>query len=351
MKINEIIREKRQELNLTQEKVAEHLGVSTPAVNKWEKGVSYPDITILPGLARLLETDLNTLLSFNEDLSDKEIGEFVNKLTSLIQKKGFEAGYKLAMKKIQDYSNCHRLIYSVALILEGSLFMSDIDTSKSYYKEIESLYQRVFKSEEVEIRNQALSKMISKYIEGEEYSKAQKLIDSISKQSIDKIGLQGNLFIKQGKNYEALELLEQNLLAKVNEIQVILFKLMEINMRENKIEEAKYMANTLEETAKLYDLWEYNLYTGNFELAVFKKDEEESIRLLECMLEAMKKKWDINSSLLYKNIKAKENNIGMGNLLFSSLIKEIDKDEKFEFLRNNQRYLKLINQYKNNKIR
>ena len=38
MKINEIIREKRRELSLTQEQIAEFLGVSTPAVNKWEKG-------------------------------------------------------------------------------------------------------------------------------------------------------------------------------------------------------------------------------------------------------------------------------------------------------------------------
>ena len=40
MIINEIIKKRRQDLNLTQEKVAEYLGVSTPAVNKWEKGVS-----------------------------------------------------------------------------------------------------------------------------------------------------------------------------------------------------------------------------------------------------------------------------------------------------------------------
>lgn len=45
MKINQIIREKRKELSLTQEQVAELLGVSTPAVNKWEKGSTYPDIT------------------------------------------------------------------------------------------------------------------------------------------------------------------------------------------------------------------------------------------------------------------------------------------------------------------
>ncbi|WP_243242175.1 MULTISPECIES: helix-turn-helix transcriptional regulator [unclassified Clostridium] len=46
MKINEIIKERRIGQGLTQEQVAEVLGVSTPAVNKWEKGISYPDITI-----------------------------------------------------------------------------------------------------------------------------------------------------------------------------------------------------------------------------------------------------------------------------------------------------------------
>lgn len=40
MKINEIIRKKRKELNLTQEQIAEYLGISIPAVSKWENGVS-----------------------------------------------------------------------------------------------------------------------------------------------------------------------------------------------------------------------------------------------------------------------------------------------------------------------
>lgn len=35
--IGEIIKEKRKNLKLTQEQVAEYLGVTTPAVNKWEK--------------------------------------------------------------------------------------------------------------------------------------------------------------------------------------------------------------------------------------------------------------------------------------------------------------------------
>lgn len=37
MPINHVIKEKRKEMGLTQEQVADYLGVSTPAVNKWEK--------------------------------------------------------------------------------------------------------------------------------------------------------------------------------------------------------------------------------------------------------------------------------------------------------------------------
>lgn len=46
------------EKHMTQEQMAGYLGVTAPAVHKWEKGTSYPDITLLPALARLLDTDL-----------------------------------------------------------------------------------------------------------------------------------------------------------------------------------------------------------------------------------------------------------------------------------------------------
>ena len=80
MKINDIIREKRLAKGLTQEQIANYLGVSTPAVNKWERRISYPDIVLLPALARLLDTDLNTLLSFQDNLSKEEITLFLNKV-------------------------------------------------------------------------------------------------------------------------------------------------------------------------------------------------------------------------------------------------------------------------------
>ena len=61
MRMNEVILEKRKALNMTQEQMADCLGVTAPAVHKWEKGISFPDVTILPALARLLKIDLHTL--------------------------------------------------------------------------------------------------------------------------------------------------------------------------------------------------------------------------------------------------------------------------------------------------
>ena len=63
MHLNQIIRTKRLAAGLTQEALAQKVGVTSPAVSKWEKGISYPDITLLPILARNLNTDENTLVA------------------------------------------------------------------------------------------------------------------------------------------------------------------------------------------------------------------------------------------------------------------------------------------------
>lgn len=80
MMLSDVIRTRRQALGLTQEGLAARLGVSAPAVNKWERSIHYPDITLLPALARVLGVDLNTLLSFQEDMTEEEIGLFLNRI-------------------------------------------------------------------------------------------------------------------------------------------------------------------------------------------------------------------------------------------------------------------------------
>ena len=52
MQIGEIIRKYRKSNHMTQEEMAERLGVSAPAVNKWENGNSMPDIMLLAPITR-----------------------------------------------------------------------------------------------------------------------------------------------------------------------------------------------------------------------------------------------------------------------------------------------------------
>lgn len=347
MKINQVIREKRKGQNLTQEQVGEYLGVSTPAVNKWEKGISYPDITILPSLARLLKVDLNTLLCFNEELSEQEIGHFTNHLVTIIQKQGFEVGFSEAMSKIQQYPTCDKLIYMTALTLEGSLFMFPPQEDRDYRDEIEKLYMRVAHSEDEEIRSQANSMLISRYIERGDCEKAQSLIDTLPKVTVDKAQKQAQLYVKQEKLADALTLLEGKVMSMAGEIQSILMFMMEIALKENKQDAAEHLAEVSAQTAKLYDLWDYNAYMAHFQLAILQQDIDKCIKYLELILEAAKLGWDISNSMLYGHLKLKSEQESFAGHMVDGLLAGIQNDDSCAFLKTSPRFLKIMSEYNN----
>lgn len=80
MEMREVIRQYRKKKGLTQEELANRLGVTAPAVNKWEKGHSHPDILLLAPIARLLDISLDTLFSFEKELTITEINQIIREL-------------------------------------------------------------------------------------------------------------------------------------------------------------------------------------------------------------------------------------------------------------------------------
>lgn len=333
MKINEIIRQKRLRKGFTQEQVANYLGVSVPAVSKWETGVSYPDIVLLPALARLLDTDLNTLLSFQDNLSEKEVALFMNEVSEAVDKGGFEAGYSLAMAKIKEFPNCDLLIGNVAILLEGALMLSGKKVKKEYQEEIESLYRLAAKSSDVTIREQSQGILISKLIERGEYDQAQEILDTFSKESpVDRKQLQANLYIARGELEKAAQMTEEKLLSATNEIHACLMTLMEIAMKENRMEDAEEIADIDKQAAQLFDLWEYNSYVAHFQLYEATKNRMKSMKILVPMLKSLTKKWDINHSPLYRHIKKKEVDRAFGPKLQKAMIQSIRCDEETTYL-------------------
>lgn len=62
----------RKERNISQEKLAEYLGVSFQAVSKWENANAYPDITLLPEIARFFGITVDELLQV-EIIDEKKL--------------------------------------------------------------------------------------------------------------------------------------------------------------------------------------------------------------------------------------------------------------------------------------
>lgn len=68
MTIGKRIGHLRRQKNLTQEELANAMGVSPQAVSKWENDQTCPDISALPKLARLLGVTVDELLSGKAEL-------------------------------------------------------------------------------------------------------------------------------------------------------------------------------------------------------------------------------------------------------------------------------------------
>ena len=119
MKMHQIIARQRRAMGLTQEQLAERLGVTAPAVNKWEKGSTCPDVALLPPLARLLGIDMNELFCFHEDLSDSETSRMVQEVSAVFKREGAQAAFTLAQKYLRSYPNCEALSYGLAVCLDA----------------------------------------------------------------------------------------------------------------------------------------------------------------------------------------------------------------------------------------
>jgi transcriptional regulator with XRE-family HTH domain len=349
MRINEIIKEKRLEKGYTQEQMAELLGITAPAVNKWEKGASYPDITLLSPLARLLGVDLNTLLSFHEDLSEKEVQLFVSRLSKVAEEDGFEAAYREAYEKVKEYPRSYNLMLNVGATLEGLLLLGKAESKEEKVtKWIEELYLGASKSDDSSISDQARSMLISKYRGREEYDKAQQLLDSLpDKNFVDKEQIQANLLFDQGKYEEAGKLTEGHLISGVSDIYASLIMLMELALKEGRIEDAEYIVKRYEETSKGFDMWEYGWYVARFELYTELERWDEFLEVLEKILLTLKEGWKPMKSPLYhyKEFKPEEEEQEgnrLGDMMRTMILNAIYQDEHTAFLKDDPRFLNML---------
>lgn len=303
MELHMVIQQRRRALGLTQEQVAQYLGVTTPAVNKWEKGSTCPDIELLPPLARLLKIDLNTLFGFHKELNPQELTLFCKEVTRLVQEKGFKAGFDAAQEKIHAYPNSDMLLHTLALQLQGLLAAAGLEDSQAmtYWEIIGTWYETLTQSEDDAIRSGACFMLASRAIGEGQYDKAQDYLDRIPFRGDipDKRFLLASVYLGKQQPEEAVKLLEHTLLSSISDLQTVLYKLIDANMALGDEDTAAYVAEKTAQLAKDFDLSPYAASAGLFQLASARKDVRQSVRLLREMLSSLSRKWSFQSSPLY----------------------------------------------------
>lgn len=75
MNIGEVIKYRRQKRNMTQAELAELLHVTPQAVSRWEMGISYPDIAMVPLIAEALWVSADELLGIKPAYTVQECGK------------------------------------------------------------------------------------------------------------------------------------------------------------------------------------------------------------------------------------------------------------------------------------
>lgn len=76
--LGENIKRLRREKELTQEKLAEFLGVTFQSISNWERGESYPDISMLPEIAGFFRVSIDDLLGMSKAQAQQKIDEYLN---------------------------------------------------------------------------------------------------------------------------------------------------------------------------------------------------------------------------------------------------------------------------------
>lgn len=353
MPMNQVIQEKRRALGLTQEQVAECLSVSTPAVSKWEKGATCPDVALLPQLARLLKTDVNTLLCFREDLTGKDITVFCKQISELFHKSGFAAAYAAVVQKIREYPHNETLLYTMVLQLDGILSLSDLtgDEKQPYEKQLNDWYRRLADSPDQKIRNAANFMLVSRCIRRGEYDRAQEVLDTMpdrrefTENIADKLFLQIQIYQHQGKADKAAEDLQRALFSAVNKTLILLGRLADMELAAGNSEVAKIAAEKALRAAQLFEIPNNSALGTSLSIAQAEQDADTCMELLNMMLAAVAAPWDMGNTTLYWRV-AQQAPRDPSRML-PAVLASLERDPAYDFLRDREDFKSMVDAYRN----
>lgn len=143
IKIAENIKRLRKQEDLTQEELANILGVSFQAVSRWERDEGYPDITFLPTIANYFEITIDELMGMQQMKNEQNLYNVHKRNNEYIRDKEFDKAEKLLREALKTFPNEYGLLTGLAMALYFKNIESEIALES--IKEAITLCERVLK--------------------------------------------------------------------------------------------------------------------------------------------------------------------------------------------------------------
>lgn len=230
-KIGETIAAFRKARGLTQEQLARKLGVSAPAVSKWETDSSYPDITLLCPLARALDITVDTLLHFEATLSDQEVAEQINTIIEdALQQETYQEEITMRLQALlRKYPNCTSLKFNAALTYDAlQMFFPSVEREiKQQWQARKSvLLEEVRAAGSAAYWQIATIQLAAMYIADGALDKAEDMLNELPEHVGDPSSIWTQYYLKKGNTDQALKVTQKQLYKLVSQLQTSLIMLM-----------------------------------------------------------------------------------------------------------------------------
>ena len=152
------IRRLRREKGVTQEQLAESIGVTCAAVSRWERGEAYPDITLLGPLAYYFGVSTDELLGYNAAQAEQEIENLLTEYTRLYRTVGEAESREFITDAFRRFPNDYRIMHEYMWNIGGNYADNDPAVLREHAEEFRELCRRTLEGcTDFSIRQDALN--------------------------------------------------------------------------------------------------------------------------------------------------------------------------------------------------
>ena len=132
----------RKEKEMTQETLAEFLGVTFQAVSKWERGETYPDITMLPVIASFFNVSIDDLLGVDKVKKEEKIKEYLE-FYDKMRFKDTPLTFKNFQEAVKEFPGEFRILVRYMELLMTEKTAKDAPDYEKVSQELMSIYENI----------------------------------------------------------------------------------------------------------------------------------------------------------------------------------------------------------------